>query len=120
MNPIECLEAFLDATIRQDISTIYENWQMTFRHNHKIGEVTNYSPKHIFDSDLVGYEILDETEHTPVVRDIKVKLELKDGRKFNTVARILKEHAPYEPCINCNCDKGRWGVNPISVLRQLK
>ena len=57
-------------------------------------------------------------EISPVTRDITVRVDFnfKNGVASKTFkARVICEAAPFKPDVN-----GRWGVNPVSMLREVK
>lgn len=104
----EKIKEFLQAWKDLDYKKMYGCTQKTWKSEHSIAELKKLFPKRI-----KQYSLQKITEVKPVVFDIKIAL-VQFGKTKRVVARLLCETDPYKPS-----EEGEFGVNPISIIKNL-
>jgi hypothetical protein len=103
------LKQFLRFWKKRNYIKMYRYVQKTWKHNHTLGEL-----KAMFDLPLLDYEIAEAQENI-ALSDVTCSLHIEGlGWRVSKI-RLIKETAPYKAAAN-----GTWGVNPISILKQIK
>jgi len=111
----ETLSQLLDYLIKDDRLSAYMLTQKTWRHNNDFAQFESLIPHK-----LLSYEIVDAYFISLNSKDYDVKMKYmnvitKNIKETNIKARLIREASPYTPCIN-----GEWGVNPISMIKQVE
>ncbi len=104
----ETVTSFFQAWKDFDKKKMYSLTQHTWRSEHTKKDISN-----LFSTRIKKYKITDIREHTPTVYDVDVDVRFK-GKDIKLTARLICEAAPYTPSID-----GEWGVNPVSVIRNI-
>lgn len=109
MTAKKTLELFLEAWKMMDFQKMYDLCQTTWKAEHTKNDLKKLLPKKI-----KSYSILKENvEMSGVVFVIPFKVKVL-SKETKLTARILREIGPYKPS-----QKGSWGINPISLLKNL-
>ena len=101
------IEQFLKAWIANDKKLMYSHCQLTWKKNNSKTKLNKF-----FFQKLKGYSLLEERTKG-AVSDIDIKLAFKD-KTAKVTARLICEEEAYKPSIN-----GKWGLNPISLTKNL-
>ena len=104
----EVITKFLQAWKDNNLTKMYELTQKTWS--------SQYSKsifKGFFQSRIKDFTITEIRESTPTVFDVGVTIRVK-GQQKKITARLICETSPYTPSI-----EGNFGVNPISVIKNL-
>ena len=115
LNSRDVLKEMFDHLIKDDKQAAYMLTQMTWRHNNDLARFNSLIPHR-----LLSYEIIDGILLSLNARDYVIKMkylnwETKKEHDVTIKARMIRERKPYTPCIT-----GEWGVNPISMLKQVE
>ncbi|HUV75789.1 MAG TPA: hypothetical protein VMW00_03940 [Dehalococcoidales bacterium] len=104
---------YLTAWKNKDWNGMAEFTQMTWRSE-------NENPAQMLENaygfkDLLGAEIIKKSEVSDVMVDITATIYYRIAKveKKSITARVIRETAPNKPD-----PEGKWGVNPISTLRE--
>ena len=114
--PEQAVAGWLDSWERQKWGAMAEYLQVTWlskQRNPQKGLRDLFFAKKLKES-----HIKESTKVCGFIFDVKVRVRYTIAHKSKVVeinARVLRETAPYVPCI----DEGKWGVNPISTLREV-
>ena len=102
------IEKFLQAWKDYDIDKMYDLSQQTwkFQYSKKVF-------KGFFQSRIKAFTINEIREFTPTVFDLDITIRVK-GQQRKITARLICETSPYTPSVD-----GEFGVNPISVIKNL-
>ncbi len=104
------IKQFCQAWSKNDYSKMYRLSQITWKSNN-----TKKYLKRLIIEKIQGFKILsvDFDEKHPCLCDINLQVKHK-GKLKELKARLIKENKPYS-----TSEEGTWGVNPISVIRNL-
>ncbi len=111
------IKQFCQAWSKNDFSKMYELCQITLKSIH-----TKKYLKNLILGSITGYEIIsvDFDDKHPCLCDINIKVKHRDIslpssiKVKELIVRLIKESKPYS-----TSEEGTWGVNPISVIRNL-
>ncbi len=112
MTSFETLTAFLEAWQDKNYTKMFEYCQLTWKSNHKEGGI-KWLKNYYDHKKLTTWRMIKE-EKADFVVDFKVAI-IYDHKSKIVKTRLICEKAPYKPHSD-----GTWGVNPISVLREIK
>lgn len=104
------LEQFLQAWKIGNWDKMYSLCQITWKSNHSKSELKN-----LLNGKIKSFNIVSNNFDIslPCIVDYFVKVKV-NGKVKELSARLLKEKAKMKPDID-----GIWGVNPISIIRNL-
>lgn len=104
----QTIKAFLEAWKLSDYKKMYEYTQKTWKSEHTKNQLKKLLPKRI-----KSYRITSITESVPTVYDVDVVVSIS-GKSKKITARLICETEPYIASL-----QGEFGVNPISIIRNL-
>ena len=116
MDAIDALTNFMNAWKDNNWSEMFENSQITWRsrgRNKGIDLLKNW----FYLKDLTAFKILKTEKISDTCIDVTLKVSylyyVSNLKERKIKARIICETEPYKPSL-----MGKWGVNPISILRE--
>ncbi len=101
---------FCQAWMKQDYDTMYVFCQKTWKANHSRAELKRLVIGRIKEFKINSIVC---SKASPCVSDIKLRVKYKNKAKSLEV-RLIKEKEKRKPS-----EDGEWGVNPISLIRNL-
>ena len=104
----EVITKFLQAWKDNNLTKMYGLTQKTWSSQYSKSVL-----KKLFQSRIKAFKILEIRESTSTVFDVDVTIRVK-GQQRKITARLICETTPYTPSID-----GEFGVNPISVIKNL-
>lgn len=104
------IKQFCNAWLINDFDKMYTFCQITWK-----SKYTKWYLQKLLLDKIQGFEIVsvEFDEKYPCICDINIKVKYK-GLDKELKARLIKESKP-----RTTSEEGTWGVNPISVLRNL-
>jgi len=106
------ITSFMEAWKQRNWPEMFEHCQLTWKEGHTSGELGKVFGNETYH--LTGYEIKGHSNLSSVRQTVLMDLTFSDGRVCHHAANLLCEARPYK-----TATYGTWGVNPISVLRNL-
>lgn len=108
------VKEFLENWKLKDFKEMYKNSQITWKKNHPEKVL-----KSMFPDKIATYSLGEVKKLTPAHFTVKITVGIKSSllkieNKKHLVAHLVCEIAPFKPSI-----KGKWGVNPSSVTKNL-
>lgn len=104
----KAIKEFLENWKLNDFKKMYDNSQITWKKNHPKNVL-----KDMFPNRIKTYSLGEVKELTPAHFTVKITVRVKGVLK-HLIAHLVCETAPFTPSI-----KGKWGVNPSSVIKNL-
>lgn len=102
------IKGFFKGLEKGDINKMFKHCQLTWKSLHTKNDLK------LFDYGVKDFSILDSRKVSSCCVDVDLLLKT-DEKEYKVTARCLCERAAYRPH-----EKGRWGVNPISVLKYME
>lgn len=109
------IRRFLNAWQQEDWEAMYRSAQLTWAS--KPDNTAAALEAMVGDTPLANYEVLTIGNPKDGMADVGLKLRItspgaENPRVFTVRARLAQEAGPYKPS-----SSGKWGVNPLSILR---
>lgn len=108
MEAKETVKVFLSALSEGNYQKAYENCQITWKNSHSTKDL-----KDLIAVRIKSFKVVSVQEIQECISDVNCVVRSK-GSDRKITARVIKESEPFKAD-----PKGEWGVNPISVIRNL-
>ncbi len=102
------IEQFLGAWIDNNHIKMYDFTSKTWKSKHSKKQLKELLPKRI-----KSFKVEEISEFSPCIYDVKITLRI-GGKIKKVTARLLCELEPFKPSVD-----GEFGINPISITRNL-
>jgi hypothetical protein len=102
------VEQFLNAWMDNNHIKMYELTSKTWKSKHSKKQLKELIPKRI-----KAFSISEIKQFSECIYDVDITLRI-GGKLKKVTARLLCELEPYKPSID-----GEFGINPISIIRNL-